>query len=115
MQQLEPGLSIIACIWQDLRPQIVYKLHCSNKGYQLLTNQGWVEGQGLGAIAGGLTKPFIPMHQSGAEARLGLGCIRCNPILTGKGAEDELRVGCLIYFVCLWLQDACHAAYRCML
>ena len=78
------------------RSRLCFKLHCSNKGYQLLTKQGWVEGQGLGANAGGMTQPFIPMHQSGAEAHLGLGCMLCNPILTGKGAEDELRVGCLI-------------------
>jgi len=74
------------------RNRLPFKLHYSNKGYQMLLKQGWEEGKGLGFGAKGRADPYIPTHQCGRDARLGLGCMRYKDILTGKGAEDEIRV-----------------------
>ena len=74
------------------RRRLPFKLHCSNIGYQILLKQGWQEGKGLGCGAKGRADPYIPTHQCGKDAHLGLGCMRYKDILTGKGAEDEIRV-----------------------
>jgi len=58
----------------------------------MLLKKGWEEGKGLGHGAKGRADPYIPTHQRGADAHLGLGCLRYKAILTGKGAEDEMRV-----------------------
>jgi len=58
----------------------------------MLLKKGWEEGKGLGHGAKGRADPYIPTHQYGEDAHLGLGCKRYKPILTGKGAEDEIRV-----------------------
>ncbi len=49
-------------------------------------------GRGKGHGAKGRAEPYIPTHQCGRDAHLGLGCMRYKDILTGKGAEDEIRV-----------------------
>jgi len=74
------------------RNRLPYKLHYSNKGYQMLLKKGWEEGKGLGHGAKGRADPYIPTHQCGRDDHLGLGCMRYRDILTGKGAEDEIRV-----------------------
>ena len=76
----------------DPRRRLPFKLHYSNIGYQMLLKQGWQEGKGLGCGATGRVDPYIPTHQCGKDAHLGLGCMRYRDILTGKGAEDEIRV-----------------------
>ena len=76
----------------NARHRLPFKLHCSNIGYQMLLKQGWQEGKGLGCGAKGRVDPYIPTHQCGKDAHLGLGCMRYTDILTGKGAEDEIRV-----------------------
>ncbi len=72
------------------RNRLPFKLHHSNVGYQMLLKQGWEEGKGLGHGAKGRADPYVPTHQYGGH--LGLGCKRYKAILTGKGAEDEIRV-----------------------
>ncbi len=74
------------------RHRLPFKLHYSNVGYQMLLKKGWEEGKGLGHGAKGRADPYIPTHQYGGDAHLGLGCKRYKAILTGKGAEDEIRV-----------------------
>ncbi|DBA74125.1 TPA: hypothetical protein ACH3X1_010930 [Trebouxia sp. C0004] len=73
------------------RKRLPFKLHYSNVGYQLILKQGWEEGKGLGHGEKGRADPYILTHQCGRDARLGLGCMRYKDILTGKGAEDEIR------------------------
>ncbi|KAL0040808.1 hypothetical protein WJX79_006079 [Trebouxia sp. C0005] len=73
------------------RHRLPFKLHYSNRGYQMLLKQGWEEGKGLGHGAKGRADPHIPTHQCGRDAHLGLGCMRYKDILTGKAAEDEIR------------------------
>lgn len=58
----------------------------------MILKQGWEEGKGLGHGAKGRAEPYIPPHQSGEDAHLGLGCLRYKDILTGKGAEQEIKV-----------------------
>ena len=72
------------------RHWLPFKLHCSNVGYQMLMKQGWEEGKGLGHGAKGRAEPYVPTQQYGGH--LELGCKRYKAILTGKGAEDEIRV-----------------------
>jgi len=74
------------------RRRLPFKLHCSNRGYQMILKKGWEEGKGLGVGAKGRAEPFIPPHQSGEDAHLGLGCLRYKDLLTGKGAEHEIKV-----------------------
>ncbi|DBA83241.1 TPA: hypothetical protein ACH3X2_006750 [Trebouxia sp. C0005] len=73
------------------RHRLPFKLHYSNRGYQMLLKQGWEEGKGLGHGAKGRADPHIPTHQCGRDAHLGLGCMQYKDILTGKAAEDEIR------------------------
>ena len=56
----------------------------------MLLKQGWEEGKGLRHGAKGRADPYVPTQQYGGH--LGLGCKRYKAILTGKGAEDEIRV-----------------------
>ncbi len=58
----------------------------------MILKKGWEEGKGLGIGAKGRAEPFIPPHQSGEDAHLGLGCLRYKNILTGMGAEHEIKV-----------------------
>ena len=74
------------------RNRLPFKLHYSNRGYQMLLKQGWEEGKGLGHGAKGRADPYIPTHQCGRDAHLVLGCSRYRDILTGPGAEAEIRV-----------------------
>ena len=74
------------------RNRLPFKLHYSNVGYQMLLKQGWEEGKGLGHGAKGRADPYIPTHQCGRDAHLGLGRLRYRDILTGPGAEAEIRV-----------------------
>ncbi|KAL0048268.1 hypothetical protein WJX82_011435 [Trebouxia sp. C0006] len=73
------------------RRQLPFKLHYSNRGYQMILKKGWEEGKGLGIGAKGRAEPFIPPHQSGEDAHLGLGRLRYKNILTGMGAEHEIK------------------------
>jgi len=102
------------------RNRLPFKLHYSNKGYQMLLKQGWEEGKGLGFGAKGRADPYIPTHQCGRDARLGLGCMRYKDILTGKGAEDEIRVCAsaahpvnLSIFVLSVCEQACLSVHGC--
>ena len=72
------------------RHRLPFKLHYSNVGCQMLLKQGWEEGKGLGHDAKGRADPYVPTHQYGGH--LGLGCLRYKATLTGKGAENEIRV-----------------------
>ncbi len=58
----------------------------------MILKKGWEEGKGLGVGAKGRAEPFIPAHQSGEDAHLGLGCLRYKDILIGKAAEHEIKV-----------------------
>lgn len=67
------------------RRRLPFKLHYSNRGYQIILKKGWEEGKGLGVGAKGRAEPFIPAHQSGEDAHLGLGCLSVQGHLDWQG------------------------------
>ena len=58
----------------------------------MILKKGWEEGKGPGIGAKGRAEPFVPPHQKGEDAHLGLGCLRDKDLLTGKAAEHEIKV-----------------------